>query len=56
MAGKKFPNANAANEEIIFKEFDFFKGYLDPDSDYLEPKGKNCVFFSQPKLRRVLRF
>jgi hypothetical protein len=31
--GKKFPNANAANEEIIFKEFDFFEGYLAPDLD-----------------------
>ena len=43
--GKKFPNANAANEEIIFKEFDFFKGYLDPDSDYLEPRAKNSSYF-----------
>jgi len=43
--GKKFPSAKAANEEIIFKEFDFFEGYLDPDSDYLEPHGRNSSYF-----------
>lgn len=43
--GKKFPNANAANEKIIFKEFDFFEGFLDPDSNYREPRGKHSSYF-----------
>lgn len=43
--GKTFPSANAANEEIIFKEFDFFEGYLDLDSDYREPRGKYSSYF-----------
>ena len=43
--GKNFPNANAANKEIIFKKFDFFEGYLDPDSDYLEPRARYFSYF-----------
>ena len=30
--GKNFPNSSTVNKEIIFKEFDFFEGYLAPDS------------------------
>ena len=44
--GKKFPTANAANEEIIFKEFDFFEGYLAPGAE--DRGGDHTCFLTNP--------